>query len=120
MAKNTTKGNNENKERETIKITSISLPEDTVREVKGTKGTTIFFTMKINGVTIYNCKIMHGKNGDFISFPQTQGKDGNYYSIVWVPLSDSDSEKIIAKVKSFVKSATPDDDNDVSEELPFA
>ena len=120
MAKNTTKGNNENKERETIKITSISLPEDKVREVKGKKGTTIFFTMKINGVTIYNCKIMHGKNGDFISFPQTQGKDGNYYSIVWVPLSDSDSEKIIAKVKSFVKSATPDDDNDVSEELPFA
>lgn len=104
------------KERETIKISSIAIPEKNVRDVKGT----IFFTMTINGVTIYNCKVVSGKNGKFISFPQTKGKDDKYWSIVYVSLSDSDSNKIISKVETILKentkTATPADDG---EELPF-
>lgn len=113
MAKNTTN----NKERETIKLTSVSIPEKNVRKISNG---TIFFTLGINGVTIYNCKIVDGKNGKFISFPQTKGKDDKYYSIVYVALADSDQKKIVDKVEKIAgekeKTPVPTDDGD---ELPF-
>lgn len=101
-------------EKETIKLTSIKLPEKNARKV----GNTIFFTMTLNGVTIYNCRVVNGSKGKFIAFPQTKGKDGNYYSQAYAPLSENDQKKIIEKIESYVEDATPDDTD--SEELPFA
>ena len=40
-----------------------------VRVVEGRSGDVVFFTLTINGVTIYNCRVATGRNGDFISFP---------------------------------------------------
>lgn len=63
------------------------------------KNGNVLFDIEINGIKIYGCSVVEGKNGDFISFPQRQGKDGKWYSIVWAKLSDKDAADIIAEVE---------------------
>lgn len=87
----------ERKEREFIEVRSMEVKN--VRVVDGKNGDLVFFTLTLNGVTIYNCRVANGKNGDFISFPQYMGSDGKYYNNVYVSLSDEDSENILAEVQ---------------------
>ena len=63
---------------------------------------TVFFDVVINGVTIYGCKVIEGKNGDFISFPSHKGKDDKYYNYVWVKLSDDDTAAIVKQVEEML------------------
>ena len=70
-----------------------------VRVVDGKNGDLVFFTLVLNGVTIYNCRVATGKNGDFISFPQYKGNNGTYYNNVYAPLSDEDSAKILEEIQ---------------------
>ena len=88
------KSTDKKQERETIEVRSVEVTR--VREVKGG---TVFFTLTLNGVTIYDCRVVEGKNGDFIAFPSEKGSDGKYYSKVWASLSDEDSAAIIAEVE---------------------
>lgn len=69
---------------------------DRVREVKKI-GT--MFTLILNGVTINNCKVISGKNGDFIALPTYKGTDGNYYNYVWFKFSPEDEEAILKMVE---------------------
>ena len=62
----------------------------------------IFFSLQLNGVTINNCRVATGKNGDFISFPQYKGKDGKYYNYVWVKLSDEDEANILNEIQEII------------------
>ena len=93
------------KEAQQRKIEPIKVDSFLVEEVRDTQYGT-FLDLTINGVKIYGCKVIEGKEGrypDFISFPQRKGtgRDGTerYYSIVYAPLSDEDSAKIIAEVE---------------------
>lgn len=83
-----------------------------VRVVKTKAGKElIFFTLTINEITIYNCRVATTKdNKDFIALPQTQGKNNEYYNNVWFKLSDEDAEKILAEVEKQLNS---------EDELPF-
>lgn len=49
-------------------------------------------------LTIYNCRIVAGRNGNFISFPSRKGKDGKYYGLVFLKLSDEEQTEIIDAV----------------------
>lgn len=49
-------------------------------------------------LTIYNCRVVAGKRGNFISFPSRKGKDGKYYGFVFLKLSDKEQEEIIEAV----------------------
>lgn len=49
---------------------------------------TVFFDVVINGVSIYGCRFVEGKNGDFVSFPSYKGNDGKYYSHAYIKLDD--------------------------------
>ena len=71
-----------------------------VRVVEGKNGDLVFLTLVLNGVTVNNCRIANSKNGDFVSFPQYKGKDGNYYSYVYAPLSDEDTKNICEAVQA--------------------
>ena len=61
-------------------------------------------TVRINGVTIYGCRAVtytdknDGKDKDFLSFPQREGKDsdGNkkWYHHCFIALSPEDQQKI--------------------------
>lgn len=55
--------------------------------------------LEVNGVSIYNSILREGKNGMFVSFPSKMGKDGKYYSHVYVKLSDDDIKSIIEQVE---------------------
>ena len=59
----------------------------------------VVFDMIINGVSIYNCRVVEGKNGDFISFPSRKGSDGNYYSHAYIKLTEDDTKQIISLVE---------------------
>lgn len=50
---------------------------------------TVYFDVVINGVTIYGCRFIEGKEGDFVSFPSHKGKDGKYYSHAYIKLDDA-------------------------------
>ena len=76
-----------------------------VRVIDTKNGDMVLFTLAVNGVTIYNCRVATGKNGDFISFPQYKGTNGNYYNNVYVAISDEDCKKILAEVQTAINEA---------------
>ena len=59
----------------------------------------VVFDVTINGVSIYNCRVVEGKNEDFISFPARKGSDGKYYSHAYIKLTEDDTKKIISLVE---------------------
>ena len=94
-----------NKSNETTNTTNdpIVISSVSVEQVRDTsKG--VFFTLVLNGIYIHSCKVVEGKNGDFISFPQYKGSNGKWYSYVWVPLSEADSKHIISLVEAELNS----------------
>ena len=99
-AKKTTKKEGQTKERVNVEVREFEVKN--VRVVEGKNGDLVFFTLMLNGVTIYNCRVATGKNGDFISFPQYKGSDGNYYNTVYVALSDEDSANILAAIQTAI------------------
>lgn len=48
--------------------------------------------------TIYGCRIVGGKQGNFISFPSRKGTDGKYYSHAYIALTTEETEEIIQAV----------------------
>lgn len=60
---------------------------------------TISIDFDVNDVSIYNATLREGKNGTFVSFPSRKGKDGKYYSYVFVKLSEADVKTIIEQVE---------------------
>lgn len=63
----------------------------------------VVFDIIINGVSIYNCRVVEGKNGDFISFPSHKGKDNKYYSHAYIKLTDEDQAEIISQVEKMLE-----------------
>ena len=99
---NTSKAKSKNKkqdqgEREYIEVREVEVKN--VRVIDGTNGDLVFFTLVLNGVTIYNCRVATGKNGDFISFPQYKGTNGTYYNNVYAALSEEDSAQILEMIQ---------------------
>lgn len=91
------KQNKTTKERETIEVRSAAVNNVRVIDSKGND--LVFFSLNLNGVIINNCRVATGKNGDFISFPQYKGSNGQYYNTVYVALSDEDQSKILQLVQ---------------------
>ena len=89
------------KTQDTIKLTYHEVSSVRAIPVQG-KEDLIFFSLNLNGVTINNCRVATGKNGDFISFPQYKGKDGRYYNYVWVRLSEEDEKNILNEIQETI------------------
>lgn len=83
---------------------TINVREVEVSRVRQTQNGTVFFTLKLNGVTIYDCRVVEGKNGDFVAFPSDKGSDGKYYLKVYAPLSEEDAKAIISEVEKQLNS----------------
>ena len=56
----------------------------------------------IGNVAIYGCKIVSGKNGDFISWPNQKGSDDKYYDVANIRLNDGEADAIIKAVGSML------------------
>ena len=98
-----TKGKGSKKEAEKKEVEVLELKSwnvDRVRVVTTKDGKDlVFLTLMLNGVSINNCRIATGKNGDFISFPQYKGTNGEYYNVVYAKLSEEDTKNICALVQ---------------------
>lgn len=51
-------------------------------------------------VTIYGCRVVEGRKGDFIGWPSYEGKDGKYWNHVYVDINPADTEDIISEVRA--------------------
>lgn len=51
-------------------------------------------------VTIYGCRVVEGRKGDFIGWPGYKDKNGEYWSHVYVDIDPEDVEDILAEVQS--------------------
>jgi DNA-binding cell septation regulator SpoVG len=64
---------------------------------------TVFFTMRleVNGLDIvfYDLTVVEGKKGDFIATPSKKGKDGKYYSIYFLNLTDEEQADIMKQIE---------------------
>lgn len=49
--------------------------------VDGYKNLIAFADVTVNGVTINGIRLVEGQNGNFLSMPQRQGKQGRYFPI---------------------------------------
>ena len=61
--------------------------------------TNVAFDMEVNGIKIYGCWFKEGtskegKDYSVISLPSQKGKDGNYYSVAWFPISKELTKEI--------------------------
>ena len=43
-----------------------------------------------DAIYIYNCKIVDGKKGPFLSYPSYEGSDGKYYNYVYLDKDNKD------------------------------
>lgn len=94
-----------------IKVSSFGVANVRVVKTKAGKEL-IFFTLILNGIKIYNCRVATTKsNKDFISLPQVKSnKNDEYFNVVNFKLSDADTEKILSEVEKQLNS---------EDELPF-
>lgn len=64
---------------------------------------TVFFTMRleVNGLDIvfYDLTVVEGKKGDFIATPSKKGKDGKFYSIYYLNLTDEEQTDIMKQIE---------------------
>lgn len=70
-------------------------------EYQGKKN--IVFDMIVNGVTIYNCKLLNKDNAYFVGFPSVVGTDkegkDRYYNRVYVKLTPDDITNIVDQIE---------------------
>lgn len=60
------------------------------------------FDVRLNGITIYGCRLVDGKNGTFVSFPSRKGTDGKYYAHAFAFLSDETVKAICEQVSELL------------------
>lgn len=97
--KNAKKNNKaQEKEREYIAVETVEVKN--VRVVNGENGDIVYFTLVLNGVTIYSCRVATGKNGDFVSFPQYKGGNGKYYYYAYAALDDDTTNNIMEMIQA--------------------
>lgn len=67
-----------------------------------------FFTLRVPGLSLYNLRVIPaGKNYDaFIGMPEDKGKDGNYYKLFALYLSEADTEAVIEAVDEALEEAS--------------
>jgi len=88
----------DNTQIEYLEVTSVEV----TRAHSFGEGKGCAFDMKLNGISLYNCRVVEGKQGDFISFPAYKGNDGKWYSHFWARLTDEDSKEIIAQIENML------------------
>lgn len=92
---------NNNNEKEFMKVNDFAV--DNTR-LAGQKNT-VYFTLTLNGVKIYNCRVVeYDKGDDFIGFPQQKGSNGEYYPVVTAYVSPEDTKKILEEVEKKLNS----------------
>ena len=89
--------------------TYFDLKGMSVANVRKLSEKVVAFSLLGNGLGLYNLRIVAGKNGNFVASPQEKGKDGKYYAVYALYLSEEDEKKVI---KAVLKKLPKEDDED--------
>lgn len=92
---------NQNAAPETVK-SYLSIEGATVQACHLISDRICVFTLNVPGATFLNLKVVDGKNGEFIAMPQSKGRDGQYYDLYRVYLSEKDAQRVISAVEAHV------------------
>ena len=68
-------------------------------------------------LSIKGCRIAQGSKGEFVSWPSTKTKEGNYWNHVWG--SDKFNEAVLAEALKSRQGKKPAPANDFDDEIPF-
>lgn len=56
-------------------------------------------------LTIYGCRVVEGRKGDFIGWPSYKDSSGDYWNHVYVDIDPEDVEDILDEVRAQAKAA---------------
>lgn len=90
---------NQNAAPETVK-SYLSIEGATVQACHLISDRICVFTLNVPGATFLNLKVVDGKNGEFIAMPQSKGRDGQYYDLYRIHLSEKDAQRVISAVEA--------------------
>lgn len=98
--------NNENQEKMVMNLEAVNA---TVTNAREWKDGGVSFTLKCDGFSFYNLSIQSTRDGKrFIAPPCRKGKDGNYYPLYALYLSDDDTKGLIDEVYTQIDEAEND------------
>ena len=90
---------------ESVKRVNFNLKDSgwLITNVRAVAENVVTFTLKMNGLSLYNMKVIESLRGDtagqmFLINGQSKGADGKYYNNYALYLSDEDRERIIEAV----------------------
>ena len=63
----------------------------------------VTFTLRGDGVSLYNVRLVEGSKGRFISASQHRGSDGKWYNDYGLYISEDDQKKLIDEVLAQLK-----------------
>lgn len=72
--------------------------EAIVQNAKVVTDNLITFTLKCHGFSLYNMKLVNGKNGYFITPPSVKSNNGAYYNTYAIYLAEEDEKNVIDSV----------------------
>lgn len=87
------KGNNQNDAKFDMIATEVI-----VQNARVVTDDLITFTLKCHGFSLYNMKLVNGKNGYFITPPSVKGINGVYYNQYAIYLTEEDEKNLIDTV----------------------
>lgn len=73
-----------------------------VKRVKQFDNGNVICDLVINGVSVYGCRVVEGRTGDFIGFPQYKGSDNKYYSHAYFKFSEEEQKNVIKTIEGML------------------
>lgn len=73
-----------------------------VKRVKQFDSGNVICDLEINGVTVYGCRVVEGRKGDFIGFPQYKGSNDKYYSHAYFKFTEEEQKAIIKTIEGML------------------
>lgn len=90
------------KEKKEIQNTYFDIEGMKVQNVRVLSEDVLAFSLNGKGLGLYNLRVVNGKNGKFVSVPQTKGKDGKWYNQYALYLTDEDQAKLIEQAEALI------------------
>lgn len=90
------------KEKKEIQNTYFDITDMKVQNVRVLSEDVLAFSLNGNGLGLYNLRVVNGKNGKFVSVPQTKGKDGKWHNQYALYLTDEDQATLIEQAEALI------------------
>ncbi len=74
-----------------------------IKNVRLVSDKLVTFTLRGDGVSLYNVRLVEGSNGRFITASQHKGSDGKWYNDYGLYISEDDQKKLIDEVLAQLK-----------------